>query len=157
METMNKKDAPATTFITMVALLLSMCASLTFSQRAAAQIDAPKMNKEVSDYPLLAKYATDLTKLALAGKLETTHEHDADVARVIASLSSAAKNPVVVSESDLDRDAVARAVAVKIAFGEVPEALRDKRVFRLSIEALARGAKNSDEFSNRVKAVFAEA
>src|SRR6185369_16914516 len=71
--------------------------------------------------------------------------------------SSAAKDPVVVSESDLDRDAIARAVAIKIAFGDVPEALRDKRVFRLSIDALAKGARSSDEFSARVQAVFVEA
>src|SRR6185503_10791529 len=83
-------------------------------------------------------------------------DRETDVARVIASLV-AAKNPVVVSESDLDRDVIARAIASKIAFGDVPEALRDKRVFRLSIDALAKGAKSSDEFSTRVQAVFAEA
>src|SRR6185503_12600192 len=83
-------------------------------------------------------------------------DRETDVARVIASLV-AAKNPVVVSESDLDRDVIARAIASKIAFGDVPEALRDKRVFRLSIDALSKGAKSSDEFSTRVQAVFAEA
>src|SRR5215831_4428458 len=157
MKTMTRKYAPATTVITTVALLISMCASLTFSRRTAAQVDVPLTNKEANEYPLLSKYATDLTKLAIAGKLELTHDHDADVARVIASLSSAAKNPVVVGESDLDRDAIARAVAIRIALNEVPDVLRDKRVFRLSIEALAKGARNSDEFSNRVRTVFAEA
>src|SRR6185436_6023484 len=155
MRTMNKKYAPATTIITTLALLISMCASLTFSQRTSASTD-PSVNKGVTEYPVLSKYATDLTKLAAAGKLEVARDRETDVARVIASLV-AAKNPVVVSESDLDRDVIARAIASKIAFGDVPEALRDKRVFRLSIDALAKGAKSSDEFSTRVQAVFAEA
>ena len=99
--------------------------------------------------PALAKYATDLTLLALQGKLETSRDRDADVARVIASLSNAAKEPVVVSESDLDRDAIARGVAIKVAFGDVPDSLRDKRVFRLSLDALAKGARTSDEFAAR--------
>jgi len=132
-----------------------MCASLTFSQRTSASAD-PSVNKGANEYPVLSRFATDLTKLAAAGKLDVTHDHETDVTRVIASLA-ATKNPVVVGESDLDRDAIARAIAVKIAFGDVPEALRDKRVFRLSIDALAKGAKNSEEFSARVQAVFAEA
>src|SRR6185503_9517517 len=100
METMKRKYAPATTIVTTVALLVSMCASLTFSQRTFANAD-PLVSKGASEYPLLSKYATDLTKLAAAGKLEVTHDRDADVARVVASLV-AAKNPVVVGESDLD-------------------------------------------------------
>src|SRR5580765_4377843 len=155
MMTMNRKHAPATRILTTMALLVSMCASLTFSQRTSANAD-PLVNKSASEYPVLSRYATDLTKLAVAGKLDVTHDHELDVARVIASLA-ATKNPVVVSESDLDREAIARAIAIKIAFGDVPETLRDKRVFRLSIEALAKGAKSSDEFSARVQAVFAEA
>src|SRR5207248_5926 len=138
-------------------LLVSMCAGLTFSQRTSAQSKSPLASDDVSDYPVLSKYATDLTQLAVAGKLQISHERDADVLRVIASLSSAAKNPVVVSESDLDRDAIARGVASKVAFGDVPEGLRNKKVFRLNIEALAKGAKTSDEFVKRVQSVFAEA
>ncbi|HEY0348276.1 MAG TPA: S8 family serine peptidase, partial [Pyrinomonadaceae bacterium] len=154
---MKRKHAPATTLIIAFALLVSMCAGLTFSQRTSAQSNTPLVGDSVSDYPVLSRYATDLTQLAVAGKLQTNHERDADVARVIASLSSAAKNPVLVSESDLDRDAIARGVATKIAFGDVPEGLRNKRVFRLNIDALAKGAKTSDEFVKRVQSVFAEA
>ena len=91
------------------------------------------------------------------GKLETVRDHDADVARVIAGLSPTSKTPVVVGESDIERDAVARGVAMKLAFGDAPDALRGKRVFRLSLDALAKGAKTSDDFAARVQAVFAEA
>ena len=48
-------------------------------------------------------------------------------------------------------------MALKIAFGDVPDSLRGKRVFRLSLDALAKGAKSSEEFVSRVQAVFAEA
>ena len=126
------KQAPVVTWITTLALLVSMCAGLTFSQRASAQ--ASQENQTASerdarsqantDYPALTKYATNLTLLALQGKLETARGHEADVARVIASLTTATKAPVVVSESDLDRDAIARGVTFRMAFGEVPETLR---------------------------------
>src|SRR5436190_8674334 len=157
MRTMKRKYAPLTTVMTTVALLASMCAGLTLSQSTSAHVDPSIVNKGANEFPVLSKYSTDLTKLALAGKLEATHDRDADVARVITSLTSADKNPVVISESDLDRDAIARAVAIKVAFGDVPDALRGKRVFRLSIDALAKGAKSAEEFSTRVQSVFAEA
>src|ERR1044072_6468730 len=155
MRTMNRRNAPTTTVVTALALLVSMCVSLTFSQRTSANADQSS-NNEGNEFPVLSKYATDQRKLAAAGKIQGTREHDADVARVIPSLA-AAKNPVMVSESDLDREVIARGVAIKIAFGDVPETLRAKRVFRLSIDALAKGASSSDEFSTRVQAVFAEA
>src|SRR5256714_5384475 len=154
---MKRKHAPVTTLIITFALLVSMCVGLSFSQRTSAQSNSARVTDNVSDYPVTSKYATDLTQLAAAGKLEITREHDNDIARVIASLSSAGKNAVVVSESDLDRDAIARGVASKIAFGNVPDSLRNKRVFRLSLDALAKGAKTSDEFVRRVQSVFAEA
>src|SRR2546423_7407923 len=106
-KTMNKRKAPALTWIATFALLLSMCASLTFSQRTTAQSE--KANAERTDvrYPTLSKYATDLTLLALQGKLPRTNERDADIDRVIASLTRSKKTPVLVGESDLDRNIVA--------------------------------------------------
>src|SRR5260370_35886550 len=119
----RKTHASAITWITTLALLVSMCASFMFSSNAAAQSNKDKETtqlqaRETSDanYPMLSKYAADLTLLALRGKLETTRDHEADVARVIASLSVPSKAPVVVGESDLDLDAVARGVPVNFAF-----------------------------------------
>src|SRR2546425_8241425 len=154
---MKRTYAPATTLIVTFALLVSMCASLTFSHRTSAQSNSTGANQTANEFPLLSKYASDLTQLAASGRMETAKDRETDVARVIASLASAVKNPVVISESDLDRDAIARGVAVKIAFGDVPDSLRGKRVFRLSLDALAKGAKTSDEFIKRVQSVFAEA
>src|SRR5438270_2322755 len=157
---MKRRQAPAITWITTLALLVSMCASLTFSQRTSAQSTKDKINQQQpaeGSYPLLSKYATDLTLLALKGKLDANPDRDADVARVIAKLAHDDKALVVISESDLDRDVIARGVAAKIAFGDVPDSLRAKRVFRLSLDALAKGARTSDEFAARVESVFAEA
>src|SRR6266404_5714435 len=158
------KRTPVVTWITIAAVLVSMCASLTFSQRTTAQSDkkrtAPQNSARVAAdnrYPILAKYATDLTLLALTEKPEAARGYEANIARVISSLSTTTKAPLVLGESDLDRDTIARGVAVRIAFGNVPEMLRNKRVFRLSLEALARGAQTSAEFENRFQAVFAEA
>src|SRR6266404_3503396 len=160
---MKKKNSAAVTWITTLALLLSTCASLTFSQRSAAQsvnhLSGQRVERDPAEksFPLLSKYATDLSLLALNGHLETVRDHEADIARIIESLSKSGKTPVVVGESDLDRDAIACGVAIKIALGDVPATLRNRRVFRLSLDALAKGARTSDEFAGRVEAVFAEA
>jgi len=158
MKTM-KKTTPFVTWITMTAVLVSMCAGLIFSQRTNAQSGAQSETRGVTDnkYPTLAKYATDLTLLALSGKLEPARGYEGNVARVIDSLATTSKAPLVLGESDLDRDAIARGVASRIALGTVPDTLRNKRVFRLNLEALAKGAQTSEEFENRVQAVFAEA
>src|SRR5436190_2363114 len=160
--TMNRKNAPITSTITAVAVLGSLFAGLAFNQRTSAQASRAETTRSrqraEGDYPTLTKYGTELTSLALKGKLEPVREHDADVARVIASLAATnERNPVVVGESDLDRDTVARGVALKIAFGDVPETLRDKLVFRVSLDALARGAQTSAEFAARVQSLVAEA
>ena len=154
------KRTPVVTWITIAAVLVSMCASLSFSQRSAAQSGKATTIRQQQDantkYPILSKYATDLTLLALSGKMEAVRGYEASIARVIASLSTTAKTPLVLGESDLDRDAIARGVAARIAFGNVPDTLRNKRVFRLSLEALARGAQTSAEFENRIQAVITE-
>src|SRR5882762_7975635 len=153
------KRTPVITWITTFAVLVSLCASLTFSQRSTAQSGDQSQNRNATDnkYPTLSKYATDLTQLALSGKLEPARGYEANIAKVIASLSTSTKAPLMLGESDLDRDAIARGVALRIARGNVPETLRHKRVFRLNLEALAKGAQTSEEFEGRVQAVFAEA
>src|SRR5712692_1692482 len=161
----RQKHAPIVTLFTASALLVSVCAGLAFNQHTAAQSNEPSQSasrdarsQAASDYPALAKYATDLTQLALRGKLEPAHGRDADIARVIESLGrTTSKAPVVVGEFDLDRNAIARGLAFRIAFGEVPESLRNKHVLSLSLDALAKGATTSEEFESRVQSVFADA
>ena len=89
------KRTPVITWITTFAVLVSLCASLTFSQRSTAQSSDQSENRNATDnkYPTLSKYATDLTQLALSGKLEPARGYEAIVARVIASLSTSTKAP----------------------------------------------------------------
>src|SRR5712692_7405289 len=161
----RQKHAPIVTLFTASALLVSVCAGLAFNQHTAAQSNEPSQSasrdarsQAASDYPALAKYATDLTQLALRRKLEPANGRDADIGRVIESLGrTTSKAPVVVGEFDLDRNAIARGLAFRVAFGEVPESLRNRHVLSLSLDALAKGAGSSEEFASRVQSVFAEA
>ena len=107
------KRTPVVTWITTAAVLVSMCASLTFSQRTTAQSDkkrtAPQNSTRFatdSRYPILSRYAADLTLLALTEKPEAARGYEASIARVIGSLSTTTKAPLVLGESDLDRDAI---------------------------------------------------
>src|ERR1041384_5895990 len=155
MKMMRTKKATAITYITTFALLLSVCGSL-LTQHTAAQSGKATAERTDVRYPTLSKYATDLTLLALRGKLPRTNERDVEIDRVIASLTRTEKSPVLVGESDLDRNIIARGVALKIFSGDAPDELRTARVFSLRIDKLAEGAGTEAEFSRRVQSVFAE-
>ncbi len=73
---MTRKLAPVTSWVIIASLLGTMCASLTFSRRAAAQSNTENgVETTEAKYPLLSKFATDLTLRALHGKLEASREH----------------------------------------------------------------------------------
>src|SRR6266436_7508351 len=161
---MKTKRTPFVIWIIVAVVLVSMFAGLNLSQRVTAQSGKERTARESQElvaantkYPILSKYATDLSLLALSDKAEPIRGYQVSIDRVIASLSASTKAPLVLCESDLDRDAIARGVATLIALGNVPETLRNKRVFRLSLEALARGAQTSAEFERRLQSVFFEA
>src|ERR1051326_7929401 len=109
MKMMRTKKAPVITYITTFALLLSVCGSL-LTQHTAAQSEKSNPEQSALQYPSLSKYATDLTLLAVQGRLPRSNERAADVDRVMASLQRTEKTPVLVGESDLDRNIVARGV-----------------------------------------------
>src|SRR5262252_4707644 len=153
---MRRQSAPLIILLTSIALLISLCASVPLAQPTAAESATFESETFARQYPTLANYCADLTLLARQGKLEPRDESDAAVARVIDSLA-AAKNPVVIADAELEREAIARGVAISIARGEVPAELRGKRVLRLSLTALARDAGTSANFVSRVQAVFTEA
>ena len=102
--------APAVTWLTVAALLMSMCASLAFTRNTDAQAGEELNKQETPDArTVLSKYTIDLTRLASQRKLEAVEGFDTEIARVLAQLSRAsAKAPVVVGESDADRGAIAR-------------------------------------------------
>lgn len=93
-------------------------------------------------YKVLEKYCRDLTALALKQKLDPVIGRDEEIRRVIQVLSRRTKNnPVLIGEPGVGKTAIAEGLAVRIAHGDVPEGIKDKRLLVLDLGALIAGAK----------------
>jgi ATP-dependent Clp protease ATP-binding subunit ClpB len=108
-------------------------------------------------YEALAKYGRDLTELADAGKLDPVIGRDDEIRRVMQVLTRRTKNnPVLIGEPGVGKTAVAEGLAQRIASGDVPEILKNRRIVSLDMGALIAGAKYRGEFEDRLKAVVKE-
>jgi len=126
---------PALTWLTLTALLVPTAAGISFSRTTHAQSAEASLTATKNSQSALFKYAIDLTQLAAQGKLEALVGFDAEINRVIATLTNSnAKSPVLISESDVNRAAVARTLAMRIVSGDVPESLHGKRVLSLNLD-----------------------
>jgi ATP-dependent Clp protease ATP-binding subunit ClpB len=105
----------------------------------------------------LEKYCTDLTQVARRGKLDPVIGRDEEIRRTMQVLSRRTKNnPVLIGEPGVGKTAIVDGIALRIAAGDVPESLREKRVLSLDMGALVAGAKFRGEFEERLKAVIKE-
>ncbi len=110
-----------------------------------------------STYAALEKYGRDLTQLAQQGKLDPVIGRDEEIRRVMQILSRRTKNnPVLVGEAGVGKTAIVEGLAQRIIRGDVPEGLKNKRIFQLDMGALVAGAKYRGEFEERLKAVLNE-
>ena len=110
-----------------------------------------------STYRALERFTTDFVRLARTGRLDPVIGRDEEIRRVSQVLSRRTKNnPVLIGEPGVGKTAIVEGLAQRIAAGDVPEGLRDKRLLGLDMGALIAGAKYRGEFEERFKAVLKE-
>ena len=103
----------------------------------------------------LEKYGSNLTELALKGKLDPVIGRDTEIRDVIRILSRKTKNnPVLIGEPGVGKTAIVEGLAQRIVRGDVPEGLKDRQIFSLDMTALMAGAMYRGQFEERLKAVL---
>jgi ATP-dependent Clp protease ATP-binding subunit ClpB len=108
-------------------------------------------------YEAMKKYARDLTQAARDGKLDPVIGRDEEIRRTIQILARRTKNnPVLIGEPGVGKTAIAEGLALRIANGDVPDSLKDRRLMSLDMGSLIAGAKYRGEFEERLKAVLDE-
>ncbi len=108
-------------------------------------------------YDVLAKYGQELVGLAQRNKLDPVIGRDSEIRNVIRILSRKTKNnPVLIGEPGVGKTAIAEGLALRIVAGDVPDSLKDRKIFSLDLGALVAGAKYRGEFEERLKAVLNE-
>ena len=108
-------------------------------------------------YDVLSKYGQELVELARKNKLDPVIGRDSEIRNVIRILSRKTKNnPVLIGEPGVGKTAIAEGLALRIVAGDVPDSLKDRKIFSLDMGALVAGAKYRGEFEERLKAVLNE-
>ena len=127
------------------------------------QLSAVRGNQRVTSdnpeetYNALEKYGTDLVAAAKQNKLDPVIGRDVEIRNVIRILSRKRKNnPVLIGGAGVGKTAIAEGLAQRIVRGDVPENLKDRRIFSLDMGALVAGAKYRGEFEERLKSVLNE-
>ena len=114
-------------------------------------------NSAEDRYDALKKFARDLTQAARDGKLDPVIGRDEEIRRTIQILARRTKNnPVLIGDPGVGKTAIAEGLALRIANGDVPDSLKDRRLMALDMGSLIAGAKYRGEFEERLKGVLDE-
>jgi ATP-dependent Clp protease ATP-binding subunit ClpB len=162
-------------YVTVERMLLALALAITTSAGkalAAAGVKAEGLNAAINDlrggrtadtagaedrYDALKKFARDLTEVARSGKLDPVIGRDEEIRRTIQILARRTKNnPVLIGEAGVGKTAIAEGLAIRIANGDVPDSLKDRKLLSLDMGSLIAGAKYRGEFEERLKGVLDE-
>lgn len=131
---------------------------LTNALGSSGQPSASKKDsKEKSDTPTLSQFGRDLTVLAMQGRIDPVIGRQNEIERVIQILSRRTKNnPCLIGEPGVGKTAIAEGLALKIATGEVPELLRNKKIVTLDLTGMVAGTKYRGDFEERIRNAIEE-
>ncbi len=133
---------------------------ITKSVNVSQNDTSPKsksQSKGKTETPTLDQYGRDLTAIARQGKIDPVIGRQKEIERVIQILCRRTKNnPCLIGEPGVGKTAIAEGLALKIASGEVPEILKDKRIVALDLTGMVAGTKYRGDFEERIKAAIDE-
>ncbi|MDE6762159.1 MAG: ATP-dependent Clp protease ATP-binding subunit [Oscillospiraceae bacterium] len=137
---------------TAVSIIEEIGGNLSGLSKACSASTANDVSGGMTKTPTLMKYGKDLTKAAREKKFDPVFCREREIERVIQVLSRRTKNnPCLVGEAGVGKTAIAEGIAVMLAEGRVPEAIRGKQLFSLSLTSMLAGAKYRGDFEERIK------